>query len=534
MFHDQGKTVLFVLNLGKGNLQQGFPSIVAQLWQTDSAIPIQFVGSLPANLELVQIYKRWKTLYCALAARFRWLRGTISPEIEFSSEDITYVSDTEFRRVCNELENKINTWLNTESFQIIERRLRTKLSPQDEIRVIIATEDEQLLRLPWHLWQFFEDYPKAEIAQGNQEYEGVTSVRRRTAKKIRILAILGKSQGIEIQKDRLLLEKLPDVETVFLVEPQRREIDACLWDEQGWDILFFAGHSSSQMDCTTGKLEINSQDAISIPQLKNALKAAIARGLQLAIFNSCDGLGLARDLADLQIPLLIVMREPIPDIVAQEFLKYWLLLFASGKSFYVSVREAKERLQGLEDEYPCASWLPIICQNTIVAPPTWEELRSGRQQSEDLKDNLRRIIPLSQKCWHRIHNLVIASLALTNAIMTVQLMSGLHDDHWLRLQGAASIDERLLVVRVTQKYMQNMGQDSLTDRTLLETINKLDAHQPRAIDLGSYRDLQQISFKCSTSPHLRYAYPHTTHYNGGNPRTFAKGCSLFTCRTPYQ
>jgi hypothetical protein len=76
-----------------------------------------------------------------------------------------------------------------------------------------------------------------------------------------------------------------------------------------------------------GKLEINPQESISIEQLKNSLKAAIRQGLQLAIFNSCDGLGLARELADLQIPQLIVMREPVPDGVAQAFLTSFLPTF---------------------------------------------------------------------------------------------------------------------------------------------------------------------------------------------------------------
>jgi len=30
--------------------------------------------------------------------------------------------------------------------------------------------------------------------------------------------------------------------------------------------------------------------------------------LKLAIFNSCDGLGLARELADLHLPTMIVMQ----------------------------------------------------------------------------------------------------------------------------------------------------------------------------------------------------------------------------------
>lgn len=44
----------------------------------------------------------------------------------------------------------------------------------------------------------------------------------------------------------------------------------------------------------------------------------------IAIFNSCDGLGLAQELADLHIPQMIVIKEPVPDKLAQEFLKYFL------------------------------------------------------------------------------------------------------------------------------------------------------------------------------------------------------------------
>jgi hypothetical protein len=85
-------------------------------------------------------------------------------------------------------------------------------------------------------------------------------------------------------------------------------------------------------------------------------------------------LGLAQDLAELSLPQVIVMREPVPDQVAQEFLKYFLSNFADGKSLYLAVREARGRLQGIEDHFPCATWLPIIYQNPAEVPPTWQEL----------------------------------------------------------------------------------------------------------------------------------------------------------------
>ena len=99
--------------------------------------------------------------------------------------------------------------------------------------------------------------------------------------------------------------------------------------------------------------------------------------MQLAIFNSCDGLGLAANLAELQIPQMIVMREPVPDRVAQKFLKNFLSEFASEKPLYYAVRAAREKLQGLEDEFPCATWLPTLCQNPAAVPRTWQELRGA-------------------------------------------------------------------------------------------------------------------------------------------------------------
>jgi CHAT domain len=80
------------------------------------------------------------------------------------------------------------------------------------------------------------------------------------------------------------------------------------------------------------------------------------------------------NLANLHIPQMIIMRERIADRVAQEFLKNFLTEFSTGKPLYQSVREARLRLQGLEDEFPYASWLPVICQNPAEIPLTWHLL----------------------------------------------------------------------------------------------------------------------------------------------------------------
>ncbi len=88
-------------------------------------------------------------------------------------------------------------------------------------------------------------------------------------------------------------------------------------------------------------------------------------------------MGLAQELADLHIPQIIVMREPVPDIVAQEFLQHFIKTFAEGNSLYLAVPDSRERSQCLEDHCPCATWLPIICQHLAEVPTTWHSLRGS-------------------------------------------------------------------------------------------------------------------------------------------------------------
>ncbi|NES68853.1 MAG: CHAT domain-containing protein [Okeania sp. SIO2D1] len=193
--------------------------------------------------------------------------------------------------------------------------------------------------------------------------------------KIRILAIFGDDKGINVEADKEYLSSFSrEAEIVSLVKPSSQELDQKLWDEKGWDILCFSGHSESETDGSSGCFYLGNQTKMTIEELENSLAKAIRKGLKLAIFNSCDGLGLARQFARLHIPAIIVMREEVADVVAQKFLNYFLESFASGKSLYISVREAREKLQVMEDKFPGASWLPVICQNSAEVPPNWKQL----------------------------------------------------------------------------------------------------------------------------------------------------------------
>ena len=356
-----------ILTLLSGNFTNGFPAILRI--RTDNSIEEEkeYRGQLPPAPEIVALFDDWQQAFLEklkTAKNRGKSRLKVLETKQFSS-----------KKAAKKLEARFNLWLDSgDSWQKIRDNLFHNLSFKDDIRLIIQTEDRILSKLPWHSWQaFFDRYQNAELAIAENTYETV-KIPPSKRKKVRILSVLGDSEDINVNADRKYLDSLQklNAETVFLVEPQYREFERAIWDSNGWDILFFAGHSSSE--ARIGRICLNEKESIEISELKYALQRAISQGLQIAIFNSCDGLGIASSLVELNIPQIIVMRYPVPDGVAQEFLLNFLQAFTAGKSLYASVREAREKLQGLEAEIPCASWIPIIYQNPVVIPKTWRKL----------------------------------------------------------------------------------------------------------------------------------------------------------------
>jgi WD40 repeat protein/energy-coupling factor transporter ATP-binding protein EcfA2 len=320
-------------------------------------------AELPLAPELLEISRFWRKIYRDFygMSRIKPLNAR-SVNIQAQNEDLQQKSQ--------DLIKNLNDWLNSTSFQKINNSLKN-LNPQDEIRIIIATSSQELRQLPWHLWNFLQEYPLAEVALSAQDAECGKYIYR---EKARILVILGNSTGIDVNADKEFLKQYcNNGEIVLLQEPSRHILDEHLKDDIGWDMLFFSGHSCT--DGTQGRIFLNKYDELKITELRDSMKIAISKRLQIACFNSCDGLGIASELEQLNIPQIIVMREPVPDKVAQEFLKSFLQEFTGGQSLYLSVKKARTYLfQNLNASFPYASWLPIIIQNQLETPPTWQSL----------------------------------------------------------------------------------------------------------------------------------------------------------------
>ncbi|PPT05533.1 Adenylate cyclase [Geitlerinema sp. FC II] len=503
----------------EGNLErQGF-KVMLEIGIDNQRPHFEKFGSLPANSTLVRaIREHWQDKYRNAGAPYTHQRRasalldrpSILQQFKFRIKPKKAIYDGHIKRLeeCKQsaknLECQFREWLSSPEFYQLELCLREELDKSEDIEIALRTNDRNLQKLPWHLWEFYQRYPRAEISF-SPLVAGRSQIGQRSLHpNVKILAILGHQQGIDVHRDRQFLEDLPNAEVTFLPEPKRQEINDKLW-EQAWDIIFFAGHSETEGE--TGKIYINPEESLELKDLWYGLRKAVDRGLKLAIFNSCDGLGLAQKIDDWQIPIAIVMRELVPDRVAQEFLKYFLDRFVRGVPFHLAVREAREQLQGLEGEYPCASWLPTICKNPIEVLPNWTDWLSPESDlelnEEEATESLRvEPTPRRKPHFHKpLQTLALVSILATSVVMGLRSIGWLEPlelhayDRLMQMRPAEPPDDRMLIVTITEEDLNAQPLDerentSINDRNLNKLLQILEDLEANTIGLRVLRGFQ--------------------------------------------
>jgi uncharacterized protein YjbI with pentapeptide repeats len=347
---------LVLLKLGTQD-HHGNIEVMVEIGEKGLSARAAAVGFLTNPETVIAAYQKWQTIYR------QHLQGNC--RLEIPEDQVTNLSFSQNLETCviaaHQLQQQLDRWLEEIGFKPIKELMLQELQPTQSIQIILQTDDLPIRQLPWQSWKFFESFSHAEIALASHTYQTIAQHQPQKSG-VEVLAIIGDSIGLDLDSDRQALSKIPNARVEFLIEPSRQVLNEKLWSK-AWDMVFFAGHSASEACMSTGYLKINATDRVTVADLKYALKQSIEQGLKLVIINSCDSFGLANELLALQLPLAIVMREPVPDLVAQQFLRNFLVAVTDGLTVYQAVRSAREQLQGLEDRYPCASWLPVICQN---------------------------------------------------------------------------------------------------------------------------------------------------------------------------
>ena len=347
------------INLGQGNLNYGF-DVGIEL--KDGASRQSLISKLEPAPKVIQCYEKWRIFN--QEKREQLLNQDVNnKQIKVIINDIIAVKPSlQFQ----ELKDAIDDWLYiSKTFSEREKQLRTALGGEDKIMVVISTQDDLTWRLPWHLWSFFDHYRNAGVVLSHPEFRNVNSNNNNFCYP-KVLAIVDKKEDrsdLELWAERKNIDLNILSGDAFSDEEVKQKIAEKL-DEQSWNILFFAGHSSSE------GIFIKPGVPVTIFELENSLTKAIERGLQLAIFNSCDGLQIARDLLKINLPKVVVMREEVTNKVAKEFLKYFLEEFIENKGTpaFLAVQRASLSLRLLESRFPGASLLPVMCSNPATEP----------------------------------------------------------------------------------------------------------------------------------------------------------------------
>ncbi|MGK7886844.1 MAG: CHAT domain-containing protein [Crocosphaera sp.] len=190
--------------------------------------------------------------------------------------------------------------------------------------------------------------------------------------------LISNNNTINIEQDKELWNRVREhgANIYILEQPRLLDLQRALVEKPGWNIIFYAGHSKTN-EAGEGVLFVNPDDenGVTINEVENEFIAAIKNGLQLAIFNSCDGLGIANKLAELRLPQSIVMKEPVDDQMAIDFLAHFLDSFSRNNPLFIAVNQARKYLEETynnPEKYPGGHGLPVIVPNPAVPLPTWK------------------------------------------------------------------------------------------------------------------------------------------------------------------
>jgi branched-chain amino acid transport system substrate-binding protein len=380
---DMSKIV--ILKIGEGNFEVGFP-ITLEMRDNAQLIARITEGRLVPNPDILQSLEVYHYSYAT------WVESHNSLIVTIPSNMLTHVGGDShaerLKQAIRQLEETFNTWLNSSSLGLIQSRILSKVGSDSDVRFFIHTNNFDLQQLPWQRWQFFrEHYPQSEISLTIQREPPLGNL----SYPVNILVILGNIEDQEnsilnslntlqsrLNQDNKISIKIlnPASESDQLARNIRNELH-----KNSWDIVVYLGHSHTINNGHDGFFLLSQNTSLSPENnLRDIFQEAIRKGLKVVVCNSCDGLGLGRQLTDLGMPHTIVMKEPIAVRVAVRFLEEFLSNFLAHKSLQQSVKIAKKELQLYEYESDAigSAMLPVIISNPeepilILSEPKTED-----------------------------------------------------------------------------------------------------------------------------------------------------------------
>jgi hypothetical protein len=338
----------------------------------------QLSVTLPYPKSLWQFYQQWEIAYQSFYQEFD--ESSLRGQAEFSGTISQLEVDWRARLVEAEasLLYEFQYWLRHPELYEIKRTIVRTASSQETslpIEVFLTCNTLELARFPWENWQIGLE---AGLSGTIRIARTPLNIRHQTIKpqnrQSRILVILGDDTGLSFKTELETLKKqlnnLVYIEYVGwkwqvssndVTEIKAQILDA-LSTEQGWDALLFLGHSN-ETNLTGGELAIAPNTSIFLSEIAPQLLKAKERGLQFALFNSCNGIKIAESLIDLGLSQVAIMRQPIHNTVAQKFLVHFLTALGSDRDVHSAMLMATQNLLQSNFTFPSAYLIPSLFQH---------------------------------------------------------------------------------------------------------------------------------------------------------------------------
>ncbi len=243
----------------------------------------------------------------------------------------------------------------------------------------------------------------------------------------------------------------------------------------------FAGHSN-ETELTGGELTIAPNQSIFIHEIARPLTIAKENGLQFAIFNSCNGMSIASTLVDLGLSQVAIMREPIHNRVAQEFLIGFVRRLAEYTDVHTALLSGCRALKLDKNlTYPSAYLIPSLFRHADAELFKPEPV--GWQQA------LKQLLPKT-----RIEVIALTALSILSLLPPVQdLLMDLR--LWTQAvyrqathQLPRTVQPPVLLVAIDNDSLQGGGVDarkiSPIDRAYLaQLLDKAQTLEPKVIGI---------------------------------------------------
>ncbi|MGB3208705.1 MAG: CHASE2 domain-containing protein, partial [Crinalium sp.] len=263
----------------------------------------------------------------------------------------------------------------------------------------------------------------------------------------------------------------------------RNRIKKKIADDQGWDVLFFAGHSN-ETELTGGEIAIAPMVSLSISEIEQEILIAKQRGLQFALFNSCSGISIATSLINLGLSQVAIMREPIHNQVAQSFLIKFLENLANYQDVHESLIAATYALKE-QSNYSSAYLVPSLFYHPQAV--------LFQIQPRGIKETLRKLLPT------RYEAIALSSFLFLSLIPQLQYLL-LDSRIWLQAiyrdvthQIPVATSPPVLLVGIDEKSIREFPLKSLNpiDRNYLAQLVNKSITSAKVVGIDYLLDYQQ-------------------------------------------